>query len=232
MLCRFNDLRGFNMTDKKRYSYCKKNGICVMCHKEKATHGVRCERCYIKHKTYNKAYEKQRYEWEKAKGYCTACHKEKSVNGTNYCLVCLMDKRERVKPLSEDKKSQKRKYAISRYYDHKEKGICVQCAKRPASKGSVFCQYCKDKKKNKEYNKRREMGITPNFMRGNGDYCALCRKPVENKGSKLCNKCLENSLKTIKLAQAKRPEDNWFAKQNRAFWAKRNARKKSIGGKI
>ena len=218
------------MTNKERYQWYKENGICVSCHNQKATHGVRCERCYYKHKEYTKKYDKEVYEWRKSKGICVACGQENSVNGTNFCLVCLMDKRdkgrEHYKPLEGEAKQKKAEKNLVRYYEAKEQGICVQCKTRKAINDTVFCLECgiKHKKRNERYN-REVLGCTPCVLKGNGDYCSWCGKPVENKGEKLCNRCLENSLCSIQKAIANRPTDNWFAKQNKAFWAERNAKK-------
>ena len=85
------------MTSKERYQWYKDNGICVHCHSQKATHGLKCERCWKKSKENGRKYDKEVYEWCKEKGFCVACKKEKSVNGTNYCLACLLEKREKSK---------------------------------------------------------------------------------------------------------------------------------------
>lgn len=199
------------MTHKEKYQFCKENGICVSCHKRNATHGVRCEECYNKHKIYAQNYDKETYNWRKEKGYCVKCGKEKAVNGTLYCLVCLMDKRGKYKPLVGEKKIEKQQKNLSRYYQNKENGVCVQCGKRP-SNNSVFCDICKSRKRYKEELKRRRNGVLPKDTGGNGIYCAICLKPVETQGKKLCNRCYENSINSIKIAQQYSPVDNYFRK--------------------
>ena len=50
--------------------------------------------------------------------------------------------------------------------------------------------------------KRREDGIVPAFMCGDGLFCAICLKPVEQEGFKLCNRCTENNKTNIAKAIA------------------------------
>ena len=215
------------MTSKERYQWYKDNGICVHCHSEKATHGLKCERCYKKSRENARKYDKEVYEWCKEKGFCVACKKEKSVNGTNYCLACLLEKREKSKetyqPLSEEKAKEKSKRNMERYNENKERGICVRCQSRPAVAGTVFCTECRIKhnKYNKKYN-REVRGCVPKELFGDGDHCSWCGKPTEKHGDKLCKRCLENSLQSIQKAIANRPADNYFAQLNKAFWLRRN----------
>lgn len=204
--------------NKERYYKCKENGICVNCHKREATKGLICDECRSK----KNEYEREEYAFRKKHKICVRCGKEDAYGDSVFCLACKMDKRysakENYKNLSEaqSKKSQK---LMDTYYLRKESGICVKCGKRHSEKGYVKCDVCRYSEKHKEMLRRREQGILPKDMGGNGIYCATCLKPVETKGNKLCDRCYQNSLKNIAKALKSPPKDNYFRKLNNAFWS-------------
>lgn len=209
------------MNSKERYEKCKKNSICVRCHKRPATHGVKCDVCYEKAKDYNTNYDKEVYEWRKTKGICVACGNEKSEQGHVLCLTCRMDRREKKCPTAENKSEKNMK----KYYELKSKGICVACAKREVSKNHVFCELCLAQRRYKASKIRIKQGVLPRCLMGNGEYCSTCGKPVENKGKKLCNRCYQNSLESIKKALENPPKENYFRMLNNAFWNTRGGSK-------
>ena len=50
--------------------------------------------------------------------------------------------------------------------------------------------------------------MLPNGLRGDGQFCAVCLKPVEVEGNKLCNRCAENNAINITKARAAQNNEN------------------------
>lgn len=204
------------MTNKERYEICKRNGICVSCHKNKAEQGkVVCQECKEKRKAYNRQFEKETNEWYSSKGICIVCHTENAQKGHKLCFRCLADKREKNKP---DRRC-RNQYVKERYKRLKENGICVVCGKKEATAG-VRCLECNIKNIKSDKERRLKSGTIPRSLMGNGEYCSTCGKPTEN-GNKLCERCYKNSLQNIKKAQENPPKDNYFKRLNNTFWRER-----------
>ena len=165
---------------------------------------------------YDKAYDKERYEWLKEHHMCVRCKKEKAEKGRLFCLVCKMDRREqnRNRELTIEQKEKKRIHNQTRYDLNVAFGICPRCGKREHKNNSIFCGRCSAIRNNKEMNKRRKKGVITRVLFGTEGYCSICGKPTE-RGQKQCKRCLENSLRTIKVAiKRSLEEENSFRMEN------------------
>lgn len=161
---------------------------------------------------YDKKYDKERYKWLKEHHICVRCKKEKAEEGKLFCLICKIDKREQEKNrvIIEDQKQKNRVHKKRRYDILVAFGICPTCGVRIHKNGSIFCSKCGIKRNLQAKNKRIENGGTARELFGTAGICSVCGKPTVDS-SKQCNRCLENSRRTIKIAQQKslEAENNW-----------------------
>lgn len=69
---------------KKKRDEAKAKGLCTVCKKKKATHGVKCYECYIRQKRHDRAkYDGRRQEWID-NGLCYFCGKPR-MKGQKVC---------------------------------------------------------------------------------------------------------------------------------------------------
>ena len=150
------------------------------------------------------------YDYYKSHGICVTCGQEKAKKGRVRCWRCLINQREHEveyrerKGLDEREKllaERREKSAVLRA-ERKEKGLCPNCGREKKNKNYSWCEKCRASGKKSAENKRRSDGILPNWLRGDGCFCAVCLKPVESEGSKLCNRCAENISISISKARA------------------------------
>ena len=94
-----------NEYNRETRDFCRKNGICTVCHKEKVFGEERiCPECLVKNEMwrkplseeqkdrYEKSFRKQQnslYQERKASGICTRCGKRKAMPGKAKCGICL-----------------------------------------------------------------------------------------------------------------------------------------------
>ena len=83
-----------NKTEERRIKRenAKARGLCVICMKSAATHGLYCEECYERKRTTNAKYGRARREKAKAAGLCIMCTKRPAVIGA-YCETCKIKAR-------------------------------------------------------------------------------------------------------------------------------------------
>lgn len=213
------------MTKKEKYDMRKAAGLCVSCGKPAAEGKVICGECADKR---NK-YKKELYEWRKSIGICTQCGKNPAYKG-GMCLVCKQDHAEwnRAHGVGKsDKERQQRKISSKALYEQrKSEGKCPKCGRKlPKDCKTVYCNECRNRAKRNERDRRQAKDVIPDLLRGNGEYCAICRHPVENKGLKLCNRCHENCTKNLVKARAAIPYDCYMRKAIAAQWRDYEARK-------
>lgn len=150
-------------------------------------------------------YGKLYYYMNKRNERCTKCGAELD-NHTLKCSAC----REKANAYYHKPENKKRNAEKNR----KKKdlciafGVCITCKRRDAVHGKTRCQECiiSDNKRKEE--KRREKGVLPRHMFGNGTYCLKCGKPVEIKGNKQCNLHTRQSIKALEYARSRINLDN------------------------
>ena len=143
-------------------------------------------------------YNKERYEYYKFHKICVDCGMNEVAKGRTRCLECLSKSVERT--LEWQKKNTKKNREYQKEYQknlrayRKKNGLCQQCGK-PTHNGYTFCTEHLAVRRIKAENRRREQGILPRWMFGNGELCTFCGNPVKNKGDKCCPICLERERK-------------------------------------
>lgn len=168
--------------------------------------------------------QQERYRWLKSHGICVSCGQQKAFGKYVKCADCIYkfnesyyryihnctseQKEERKKQQAECQRK-KRAYRI-------EHNLCVTCGKELADTQYKSCLACRRKNvaKVKKYNAKKK-GTFPSVLRGNGEYCYFCCKPVEHHGDKMCNSCYERQLQN--LAKAREATNKELLKQNFGF---------------
>ena len=210
----------------------KQDGVCVKCGKRPAVIGqTMCEQC----KDANTQYRIEQDLFCKSVGICIKCHKVPADKGYIMCLQCRMDERERNKQRERPTENRQAEYAKGKQLrdERKANGQCPMCGRVIKSYDNhVYCEYCRAKARKRERKEREKQGIVSNDMRGNGIYCAVCRKPVEHIGEKMCDRCRTNALKNIEKARENRPTDNLFAQYIKKQWRQSEANAIKYGRKV
>lgn len=143
-------------------------------------------------------------EWYAEHGICIACGRNDAVKGIKLCQECRLKQADasaeyheahREKRLAEFKVRNK-----ERYKQRRETGLCVRCGKRPAAEGRIRCGICLAKDRARHEKRRREQGVMPRYLFGNGEFCVTCGKPSD--GEKLCPVCYEKSVRSIAYARS------------------------------
>lgn len=165
-----------------------------------------------------KQYKKDNYNFYKAHGICTYCTKERAVPGKTLCEDCLEKKRVRERKRYEnnpDLKEIHKKNFQKFYYGKKEEGLCVNCGKKKAYNGSVFCYECmlRSKRVCKEY----ETNVRKKYCKEIG-LCTRCgaeRVP----GRTVCAECLKKMQECIEINRKNAKKENQtFRKSIDDFW--------------
>lgn len=132
-------------------------------------------------------------------GICTKCGKEKVFYGHKVCADCLYkeNERKRKRVRSEEERIRNNERQKERYYDHKTKGICVNC-NRKATPGMVYCADCRMvmRRSNQQWTQRsgRKKGYAEAGL------CIRCGgERVE--GRNLCAGCLEKQRESMAYAR-------------------------------
>ena len=131
-------------------------------------------------------YQRKTYYFLKERGICVDCGKEKAFQNHVKCPACIEKDIERYHKrkafLTTEDKNRKRKINKTKYYEHKEKGLCVRCD-RKAAPGHVYCNECRVTMKRSNSEWRIKVGKNNRYAE-----CGLCircgAEPVE--GRKLC----------------------------------------------
>lgn len=181
------------MTEKERYLYRKKQGLCVKCGKEKNIPNVLCENC-LEMQAKNRKEIKQRFvEKRIANKICVDCGKPNdSENNKYYCKACSEKKR----------KSNRETYRA--YQDNKvcpmckvnnlvgDEKICIECNLKSAERQEKLRQdnpdYYNDISRisnQKLRTKRKENGLCVGCGNKLSDFrysnCARCREKNSQK---------------------------------------------------
>ena len=168
---------------KETYDKRKKEGICVLCGKEKAkTNKVCCTSCGEKQKQNRKEHR----DFSKKHGLCPDCGKNKLFGQERRCPECLARVYE-----SNIKSRNKNKEYASEYYKKdilrlKSNGICRGCRKKTVMQGHTYCEKCLIKKRNKR-NSSIEIPRSERYYYG---ICYICGEKLDGE-KRLCNKCSE-----------------------------------------
>lgn len=150
------------------------------------------------------------YDYYKSHGICVTCGQEKAKKGRVRCWRCLINQREHEAVYRDNRSAEnreriladRREKASALRAERKEKGLCPNCGREKKNKNYSWCEKCRASGKKSAENKRRSDGILPSGLRGDGYFCAVCLKPVENPNKKLCNRCAENNSVSIVKARA------------------------------
>ena len=160
-------------------------------------------------------YNKEQYKWNKEHSICVYCCNEAAEPGQTMRFKCAEINRARALRYRQENIEKKRQSDRDLYNKLKSEGICVYCRKRPASGGRIQCAVCRGILNQRREKQRREKGVIPEDMRGNGVYCYVCTKEVEISGSKVCNKCRETLRKNVAEARKHRDlKSHWWTKDN------------------
>lgn len=176
-------------------------------------------------------YRRETYAWRKEHGICVECGKEDAYKSSVRCLECKMQKREYSKKSYEQHKADKvymeRRNEKSRalYRKMREQQRCIRC-NRPTDNGDKsYCKRCAVIVNKHERDRTHALGVLPKDMCGNGVYCAICSKPVEEQGKKLCNRCYESCCTNLIKARANVPYDCYMRRAIDYQWKESISRK-------
>lgn len=215
---------------KQRNEMRKSAGMCTKCGKNAAREGkTTCYECAES----NSQYHSELYHWYKANGICVQCGQEKAARGKTLCLVCKSDRDEKNRRRGKKTDEQKRKNnerGKELREERKARGECPKCGKKMPGQwawGKYACPECTSKNNRSAKERRIKSGTIPNELRGNGEYCAVCRNSVEHPGEKLCNKCYTNCCEALTKAREHRI-DNYFTLLIKAQWKEGTARKEKL----
>lgn len=169
----------------------------------------------------------ERYHFYKSKGICVQCGQEKAAKGKTKCLNCLdidsvRQMLTRSKWTDEEKNAtylKKNQYLKKQYQECKEAGLCPKCRKHKPEAGYVMCKYCRVKASKRQEKRRREKGILPRELFGDGKHCFYCGKEVQDE--RACKSCKQKVLKGLKKAievskNSTSPE-HWHITNNKFF---------------
>lgn len=135
--------------------------------------------------------KKETYEWYKEHHICVRCGQRDADAGRTLCLECRFKEIERARKYKEKHLSAvteyQREYMRQRRKYCKENQICIQCGK--PTNGASYCPMHTALRRQRSEDKRREEGVMPRYLMGNGEFCYFCGKTVENIGDKTCGKC-------------------------------------------
>lgn len=176
-------------------------------------------------------YMKETRQWCREHHICVRCFRETAVPGKVQCFECCEKSRLKSISRSREKRDKDNEAARKRYWELKEQGICTRCRKRP-SNGKALCTFCLAVDSIKANNRRRDQGIMPRYLMGDGYHCALCGKDTEKPGDKLCTACLErNRERAETMRKYTNPSAHWWNKDNRsAFRGEKNNEEKRTDG--
>lgn len=177
-------------------------------------------------------YARELRQWCRENNWCVECHKERCIPGKRYCYDCAEKSRIRSISRTPEKRAKDNEAARKRYWELKEQGICTRCRKRP-SNGKALCTFCLAVDSIKANSRRRDQGIMPRYLMGDGYHCALCGKDTEKPGDKLCTTCLErNRERAETMRKHTNPSAHWWNRDNTAAFSrgeKNNEEKRTDG---
>ncbi len=156
------------------------------------------------------------YHYYKSRGICVTCGNEPAKPGHVRCWRCLANLAD-MEAIRRDIMPEEQHQAIlakrrvrqaALRVERREQGLCPNCGRERKDKSYAICEKCRASAKRSAERKRRADGMLSNGLRGDGNFCAVCLKPVEKEGSKLCNRCAENNAKNILTARAAQNNEN------------------------
>ena len=154
------------------------------------------------------------YHYYKSHGICVTCGQENAAPGRVRCWMCLASQREH-EAIYRERTAQserekwnaiRREEASTLRQKRRENGLCPNCGKDRIDKAYVLCEKCRRSAKRYAEKKRRDLGVVSQGLRGDGMFCAVCLKPVEQDGNKLCDRCYANNL--VSIRKARESQDN------------------------
>lgn len=161
------------------------------------------------------------YHWYKKHKICVVCRKNDAEGNYTTCLACRMAMREKGDTHSEQAKA-KNKERLKRRRDLLYAfGVCVQCGKHDAKKGSTSCEYCLARSRKCSEKARRRRGIYARDGYTKSELCYFCNEPVVG-GKKTCKKHYSQLRSQMLYARSCKKEGNYFEKLNNAFWSEHN----------
>lgn len=165
---------------------------------------------------------KGRYNALKAMGKCVVCGVNPADDGFTTCLVCRIERRN-IKENRGTESTYHHRQWLKRLRDlNYAFGVCIVCGKRDAEKGSSLCGVCKAKARARQQDKRRKNDVMPRILFGDGEHCSVCGGQVESS-RKMCDKCYPKYREMMLYARSCRTSENYFEKQNKAYWREKNA---------
>ncbi len=164
------------------------------------------------------------YYWYKDHGICPVCKKRDADEGYTTCLVCRMDLRAKGETHKTESSHRHQQWLKRRRDLCYAFGVCVTCEKRDAENGKSICKICAVKAKIRAEKRRQEKGIMPRNSYTKNGICFFCESPVL-PGRKTCEKHYEICCSNMLKARNTPREENYFEKQNRAFWEEKNGTK-------
>lgn len=179
---------------KSTYIRRKAQGLCVKCGKQAADGRVMCAECAEK----QRIYRKENREFFKSMGLCPRCGKNKLFGEEKECPECLAMMYEINKRSKERRNITSSDYFKKYYQQAKESGLCCDCRKRKAVEGHVYCQNCREKRKElgKIYRRSKDNNALERSERPDYGLCYTCGNPLDRDG-RICKKCAEKMTKNL-----------------------------------
>lgn len=155
------------------------------------------------------------YTYYKSHGICVTCGQENAMPGRVRCWRCLASQREheaeyreRRGKCSEVVLIARRERDAAKRAERRASGLCPNCGRKREDEAYALCEKCRQSAKRSATRRRRNDGVLPSGLRGDGLFCAVCLGLVEQSGNKLCDRCATNNAKNLRTARAAQDRAN------------------------
>lgn len=157
------------------------------------------------------------YNYYKSHGICVTCGQENAMPGRVRCWRCLASRREHEAEYRDRKTAAeqaevnrlRRERDAAKRAERRASGLCPNCGRKRDDEAYALCRACRHSAKRSATRKRRNDGVLPSGLRGDGLFCAVCMKPVELIGNKLCDRCAANNIENLRKARAAQTVNPW-----------------------
>lgn len=163
-----------------------------------------------KRREQKRIYKKETIAFWKAHGICVKCGKERAFQNRTMCPECLEkeNERHRKRVKTDEERERNRNREKKRYYDHKAKGLCVNCSRKP-SPGHVYCTECRAKIRRSNAAWVERTGRKKWYAEDG--LCLHCGRE-RAEGKKLCETCLQAQRERMAYARQFAPsKKKWIS---------------------
>ncbi len=161
----------------------------------------------MKAKEAKATYDRESYLFFKSQHMCKSCHKTDAFTlaGRTLCAECTEKNRAMKDRYRAEHRAELNKKNATWYATAKEEGRCVSCGRILLCTGFVTCDLCRAKRRIRDAERRRGLGI---FQKGDDTFCAICARRPPMEGKRVCPSCYESNMRNLEKANAARNTRN------------------------